>query len=374
VIGYTYDKNGSSKTIFYIKDTENEKTTEYFYDAVNQLIRENNKVLDKTIKYNYDNGGNILSKEEYSYTTDEIPAEQPRVYNYTYDEVWKDKLISYHGKAITYDNIGNPLTYNGWTFTWDRGRELKSMADNGKTLSFTYNENGIRTTKTVNGVTTKYHLLGDAVTYESNGTDSIYYTYAPNGQLLSMNLSTRNPDGTWSQGVEYYYIRNAQNDIVGLLDSSGNEVVRYTYDSWGKLISIKDENGNDVTNDTNHIGYKNPYRYRGYRYDNETRLFYVGNRYYDPNTERFLNADNTDVLTATNDVTDKNLFAYCDNNPVMRADHDGDFWQLALAGGRAVGFSWSAFGTSILTGLGAITPAGWIVIGTVAVVSIGGGI
>ena len=117
MIGYTYDKNGSSKTIFYIKDTENEKTTEYFYDAVNQLIRENNKVLDKTIKYNYDNGGNILSKEEYSYTTDEIPAEQPQVYNYTYDEVWKDKLISYHGKAITYDNIGNRLTYNGWTFT-----------------------------------------------------------------------------------------------------------------------------------------------------------------------------------------------------------------------------------------------------------------
>ena len=74
MIGYTYDKNGSSKTIFYIKDTENEKTTEYFYDAVNQLIRENNKVLDKTIKYNYDNGGNILSKEEYSYTTDEIDS------------------------------------------------------------------------------------------------------------------------------------------------------------------------------------------------------------------------------------------------------------------------------------------------------------
>ena len=369
MIGYTYDKNGSSKTIFYIKDTENEKTTEYFYDAVNQLIRENNKVLDKTIKYNYDNGGNILSKEEYSYTTDEIPAEQPQVYNYTYDEVWKDKLASYHGKAITYDNIGNPLTYNGWTFTWDRGRELKSMTGNGKTLSFTYNENGIRTTKTVNGVTTTYHLLGNAVTYESNGTDNIYYTYDPNGQLLSMNLSTRNPDGTWSQGVEYYYIRNAQNDIIGLLDSTGNEVVRYTYDSWGKLISIKDENGNDVTNDTNHIGYKNPYRYRGYRYDNETGLYSLQSRYYDPVMGRFLNADDTDILFENQgNLIENNLFAYCLNNPVNMHDPDG-YAAANIIGGIIGGVTGASLGYLLAKQLGL---TGWKKWALISAATVGG--
>ena len=361
MIGYTYDKNGSSKTIFYIKDTENEKTTEYFYDAVNQLIRENNKVLDKTIKYNYDNGGNILSKEEYSYTTDEIPAEQPQVYNYTYDEVWKDKLASYHGKAITYDNIGNPLTYNGWTFTWDRGRELKSMTGNGKTLSFTYNENGIRTTKTVNGVTTTYHLLGNAVTYESNGTDHIYYTYDPNGQLLSMNLSTRNPDGTWSQGVEYYYVRNAQNDIIGLLDNSGTEVVRYTYDSWGKLIST-------IGSLASTLGVKNPYRYRGYRYDTETSLYSLLTRYYDPQAGRFINADDTCVMVEHlgDSILTTNLYAYCLNNPIIYNDPYGEFARLAFAG---------AYGGYLTAGAAAggansWNPVGWVVLGTVAVAAI----
>ena len=148
-----------------------------------------------------------------------------------------------------------------------------------------------------------------------------------NGQLLSMNLSTRNPDGTWSQGVEYYYVRNAQNDIIGLLDSTGNEVVHYTYDSWGKLISIKDENGNDVTNDTTHVGYKNPYRYRGYCYDNETGLFYVGSRYYDPQIGRWLNAD--DGIDAGAGLIGTNLFAYCANNPVMYMDQTGESITLA---------------------------------------------
>ena len=191
------------------------------------------------------------------------------------------------------------------------------MTGNGKTLSFTYNENGIRTTKTVNGVTTTYHLLGNAVTYESNGTDNIYYTYDPNGQLLSMNLSTRNPDGTWSQGVEYYYVRNAQNDIIGLLDNSGTEVVRYTYDSWGKLISTTGSLAST-------LGVKNPYRYRGYRYDAETGLYYLTGRYYDPQIGRFINADTADVLVASPmALTDKNLFAYCENNPVMFMDPSG---------------------------------------------------
>ena len=93
------------------------------------------------------------------------------------------------------------------------------MAKTGQSLAFKYNDAGIRTEKTVTGVTTKYHLVGDKVTYEDNGTDKIYYTYDASGQLVSMNLN----------GVEYYYTRNAQGDIIGLFDKTGTQVVSYTY-------------------------------------------------------------------------------------------------------------------------------------------------
>ncbi|MDP4146933.1 MAG: hypothetical protein Q8936_21080 [Bacillota bacterium] len=78
--------------------------------------------------------------------------------------------------------------------------------------------------------------------------------------------------------VEYYYIRNAQGDIIGLFDKTGAQVVSCTHDSLGKLIAIKDGSGNDITNNTSSVGYKNPYRYREYRYDTETQLYYCATR------------------------------------------------------------------------------------------------
>ncbi|MEA4827168.1 MAG: RHS repeat-associated core domain-containing protein, partial [Clostridium sp.] len=132
----------------------------------------------------------------------------------------------------------------------------------------------MRTEKIVNGVTTKYHLAGDRVTFEDNGTDKIYYTYDDDSNLVSMNLN----------GTEYYYVRNAQGDIIGLYDKNGTQVVSYTYDSWGKIISIDGSLKDSV-------GIKNPYRYRGYRYDNETGLYYLQSRYYNPEWGRFINAD-----------------------------------------------------------------------------------
>ncbi len=120
------------------------------------------------------------------------------------DTNWKDKLTSFNGKAITYDQIGNPLTYDGKTYTWEMGRQLKGITGTNLNISYKYNDSGIRTEKTVNGITTKYHLLGDKVTFESNGTDNIYYTYDSEGNLLSMSVND----------VEYYYIRNAQGDIT----------------------------------------------------------------------------------------------------------------------------------------------------------------
>ncbi len=164
-ISYTYDANWNIETI-----TGGGLENRYYYDELNQLVREDNAVLGKTIPYAYDGGDNILLKEEYAYTTEE-PQTPIRSIVYVYDEIWKDKLVSYDGSTITYDEIGNPLNDGTYTYTWTQGRRLASISGDGLEMAFKYNDAGIRTQKTVNGVTTDYHLVGDRVTFETNGTD-----------------------------------------------------------------------------------------------------------------------------------------------------------------------------------------------------------
>ncbi len=98
----------------------------------------------------------------------------------------------------------------------------------------------------------------------------------------------------------------------------------YEYDAWGKLVSSSGS-----------LAEINPLRYRGYYYDTETEFYYLSNRYYDPKVSRFINADSTDAVLSANGFYDQNLFAYCDNNPVMRADNEGGFWHVLV--GAAVG-------------------------------------
>ena len=151
---------------------------------------------------------------------------------------------------------------------------------------------------------TKYYLSGDAVTLEDNGTDKIYYTYDADGDLISMNLN----------GKEYFYIRNVQNDVIGLHDSEGKVVVNYSYDTWGNIVSISGSLKDSV-------GKKNPYRYRGYRYDEETGLYYLQSRYYNAEWGRFINADA--IIGQPGDILSFNMFGYCHNNPVNMSDESG---------------------------------------------------
>lgn len=118
-------------------------------------------------------------------------------------------------------------------------------------------------------------------------------------------------------GLNYYYIRNHQKDITGILDSDGNQVVSYVYDSWGKLVSTS-----GILADT--IGVQNPYRYRGYYYDVETGFYYLQNRYYDPVTGRFINSDS--LIGSTGELNTHNMFAYCGNEPINRVDPAGFAW------------------------------------------------
>ena len=118
-----------------------------------------------------------------------------------------------------------------------------------------------------------------------------------------------------------------QGDVVRILNGGGAEVAIYTYDAWGKNLQITDGSGNDVSADTSHIANINPFRYRGYYYDVEIGWYYLNARYYDPNVGRFLSPDT--ILGANGGLQGYNLFAYCNNNPVMFVDLDGAMMKLS---------------------------------------------
>ena len=108
----------------------------------------------------------------------------------------------------------------------------------------------------------------------------------------------------------------------------GNAVVSYVYDAWGKLLSVTDGSGVDVSSITGHIANVNPLRYRGYYYDSETGFYYLNSRYYDPETGRFINGD--EIVGINQELSSYNLYAYCGNNPIIRKDSSGKFWLTAL--------------------------------------------
>ncbi len=315
-ISYTYDNLGNIQTI-----TEGSilKAT-YHYDELNQLIREDNSDLSKTIIYTYNLGGNITTKTEYPYTTENLGTATNTI-NYSYTNTnWKDQLTSYNGQAITYDAIGNPIIYNGNNYTWQNGRELAQIVNGTNTYQYKYNDEGIRIEKNVNGVVTRYHTEGTKVIYEKKdgSNDVIYYSYDESGNIIGLKYNN----------TQYYYIKNLQGDIIGILDNNLTQVVSYTYDSWGKLISIKDANRNEIT-DTTNIGLINPYRYRSYRYDTEIGLYYLNSRYYNPEWGRFINADGT--MSSGYEILGHNMYVYCNNNCINMCDPDGKLPILAIA-------------------------------------------
>ena len=317
-LSYTYDEAGNIKTI-----AENGviKAT-YTYDGIGRLTREDNKWQNKTICYTYDAGGNILNRKEYAYTTG-TPGAVTKTIPYLYgNTAWKDQLTSYNGQSITYDAMGNPLFYRGMTMSWEKGRELTSLTKSGKKVTYSYNADGIRTGKKVkNGSTVEtdvtYYLNGSDILALKSGNDLIHFIYDQDGHLFAMKLN----------GAMYYYLYNVQNDVIGLLDSNGTQVVSYTYDSWGKQISMSDTSGKSA-------GSKNPFRYRGYCWDEESGLYYVNSRYYDAEVGRFINADDAEVLTAEHkNFTQYNLYAYCWDNPVNLQDEEGTWpkWAKKVA-------------------------------------------
>ena len=224
---------------------------------------------------------------------------------------WGDLLTSFNGQSIAYDGIGNPGTWNGSALTW-QGRRLMSYGSN----TYTYNADGIRTSKTVNGVKHIYHLSGTQILSEEwtegNVQHILIFVYDASGNPIGMSHYENG-----AQRGTYVFVKNIQGDITGIYDDEGTCLVTYTYDAWGN-VTVSYSNGGAST-----AARYNPFRYRGYYYDNETSLYYLNSRYYDPNVGRFLNADGS--VNANGDLIGFNMFAYCGNNPVMWRDPSGTY-------------------------------------------------
>ena len=313
-LNYTYDSNGNITEI-------RRGTTilcRYEYDALGQLVREDNSDLGKTYVWDYDAAGNILSKKTYAYTTGTLGS-APSTISYGYgNSAWGDLLTSYYGNTITYDAIGNPLSWGDYgELTW-QGRRLESYTDSEseETFTYTYNSDGIRTSKTIDGVEHIYHLAGTQILSEEwteNGVQHLLiYIYDASGAPIGMAYR----DSTYVSGDFdiYLFAKNIQGDILYIYNTSGTRLVTYTYDAWGNVTTSYSNGGASTA------ARYNPFRYRGYYYDTETGFYYLNSRYYDPAVGRFLNADgqlNTGLLGY-------NLFAYCYNNPVMYVDPNGE--------------------------------------------------
>ena len=318
---YTYDGNGNILSVT-VKDKDGETTNviSYEYDSANQLIRENNQAGNFTHTWEYDDGGNIQNRKEYDYTTGSLDNATPTdEITYTYgDAFWADLLTVYDGKEIDRDEIGNPTSYNGWTYTWEHGRQLARAEKNGTTWDYTYNADGLRTSKSNGTETWNYVYNGSQLTQMTKGSNTLYFTYDANGTPLTLTYN----------GNIFYYETNLQGDVVRIRSYFGTSIVEYTYDAWGKVRSIT-----GTAKDT--IGKNNPLLYRGYVYDQESGLYYLQSRYYDPEIGRFINADDVGLLGANSDFASYNMFAYCGNNPVGRVDVTGELWEIIAAGAVA---------------------------------------
>ncbi len=294
-VTYTYDGMGNIISI-----NENGKQRyKYAYDKIGRLVSEKNLDGNREICYTYDNSGNILTKTDNGTVTD-----------YRYKD-GTDRLMSFGTELFAYDDMGNPTTYRNMSCVWEKGRQLKSISDGANTVSFTYDEFGMRTTKTAGGITTNYVYENGKLLREVTGSEKIDFVYGSDG-IIGFRIGNKN----------YLYRKNVFGDVTEIYSDNGTLVGKYSYTAFGECIVKVNEGG---------IAEKNPIRYRGYYYDEETGLYYLKSRYYDPVTGRFITIDDISYIDPET-INGLNLYAYCGNNPVMRIDENGNAWWHWIVG------------------------------------------
>ena len=334
---YAYDERNN---IVQETDLNTGKYWKYAYDKLGQLQYATeyaaNGTGQKRYKYYYDHAGNLTSWRIEDGTATNTQEE----HTYTYgDSNWKDLLTAFDGKAITYDANGNPTKYyNGGTMTWRNGRQLASYSLGGKTYRYEYDVNGLRTRKSnADGGYTEYYIIdGLAVAerryYSGGGVQyTLRYLYDENNNPVGFGMQYPNS----TRWTNYYLEKNVQGDVIGVYQKEGDGnsathilAARYSYDPYGNPTSMTNGAGTAVSQTSNTIAAINPFRYRGYRYDGDTGLYYLRSRYYDPVSCRFVNADR--YASTGYGIMGYNSFSYCNNNPIIHEDSEGDLAKTVL--------------------------------------------
>lgn len=328
---YTFDLSGNIIQI----NLNNEIIQKYSYDAHGRLEWQIDYRNRKGYKYEYNSTGNILAEWVYPLNQDGEPNKNNgnvKYMTYGYDDNikegntnWPDQLTSYDGQILTYDNSGNPIQYiNDMKFVWHRGRLLSEIQLNDKKIvSYKYNENGLRIYKDCKDYETSYEwdqdmLIREKVKYKAtNELYDIWYFLDNIGSVTGFEYSYLD-DSNKIKKETVYYEKNIQGDVIGLLDSTGEEIANYEYDGWGRIVSSTCKKGKELPYKLNHI------TYRGYYLDEETKFYYLQSRYYDPEIFRFINADDLKYLGKSDSMIDKNnLYIYCSDNPIMFTDQGG---------------------------------------------------
>lgn len=314
VISYTYDKKGNILTKTFSKD-EQTKTETYTYNnlgRLTQFIYSINGEEQYKYKYFYNKDGGFTSQKKY--INDVLTSNKTFTYQGCRLIKVRDTKQSGTGETINYGDSGldfyptsmfiGGVSHN---LTW-QGKRLVGVGDD---ISYTYNHQGLRIKKETTDDTITYTFEGSNIISMTktiyDTTHRLDFTYDAQNQLIGLTTSEGN----------YFYIRDITNNIIGLIDTNGEYVVKYKYDVWGKLLE-KDIITPCIASE------HNPFIFKGYYYDEETGLFMVGHRYYNPEWGRWLSPDDIEYLDSQS-INGLNLYAYCGNDPVNKYDPTGHF-------------------------------------------------
>jgi len=309
---YTYDNVGNQLTKHEVIGGVEKGTTAYTYDGLNRLLTVT-EPAGRSTAYEYDEAGN--RRKETVVTGDTVSGSTiTSVSTYTYDN--RNRLTEITTRVdniltkttgYTYDNNGNQListetivsTVTTTVNTYGVYNQLiRTTTGDGTVINNTYNAEGYRTGKEVNGEKTSYLYENDKVILEvdENGNQKAWNIYGTN--LLIRVTGTD----------AYHYLYNGHADVTALITRDGIIAATYYYDAFGNILESTENADNSI-------------RYAGYQYDEETGLYYVNARMYDPITARFLQEDT--YKGDPKDPLSLNLYTYCHNNPVKYTDPSG---------------------------------------------------
>lgn len=316
---YEYDDYSNITKIYGYTNGVQVYYEENYYDIFNQLTAQWVEIDDEVFisEYGYDSRGNNIGYYSYNQTT----GESLNSASFSYNE--KDEMIhaNLNGQSynISYSSEGQPSIYLGWEIEYDM-RNICVIENDDYYIEYYYNANGIRVGKLIdNGSTVEsvnYILDGSNIIREVHtgvNNYAIEYYYDSNDNIIGFTYNDN----------KYLYLKNLQNDVSGIVDSNNDLVVKYYYDAYGRIIKTLDTSGINLSS-------INPFRYKSYYQDNETGWYYLNSRYYNPLANRFITMDQIEYLGASGSALSYNLYSYCENNPIIRADVSGEVWWVII--------------------------------------------